>query len=105
MHRRERVGLKQQNTFSPLGTDINKQGRKRNLYKVTEPLPKRRATQLNREYMWNGLAVLGSYNFREFDIMASLTFFGALNALSTNVLTMKLRVDNNNHNLSVTNND
>lgn len=55
--------------------------------------------------MWNGLAVLRSYNFREFDIMASLTFFGALNALSTNVLTMKLRVDNNNHNLSVTNND
>ena len=31
------------------------------------------------------------------DIMASLTFFRALNALSTNVLTMKLRVDNNNH--------
>lgn len=55
--------------------------------------------------MWNGLAVLRSYNFREFDIMASLTFFGALDALSTNVLTMKLRVDNNNHNLSVTNND
>lgn len=53
--------------------------------------------------MWNGLAVLRSYNFREFDIMASLTFFGALNSLSTNVL--KLRVDNNNHNLPVTNND
>ena len=89
MHKRERVGLKPQNTFSPLGTDINKQGRERSLYKVTEPLRERRATQLNREYMWNGLAVR-SYNFREFDIMASLTFFGALNALSTNVL--KLRV-------------
>ena len=49
--------------------------------------------------------MLRSYNFREFDIMASLTFFGALNALSTNVLTMKLRVDNNNHNFSLTNND
>lgn len=47
MHKRERVGLKQQNTFSPLGTDINKQGRKRSLYKVTEPLRKRRATQLS----------------------------------------------------------
>ena len=103
MHKRERVGLTQQNTFSPLGTYINKHGRKRSVYKVTEPLRKRRATQLNREYMWNGLAVLRSYNFREFDIMASLTFFGALNALSTNVL--KLRVDNNNHNLLVTNND
>lgn len=105
MHKRERVGLKQQNTFSPLGTDINKQGRKRSLYEVTEPLRIRRATQLShrRKYMWNGLAVLRSYNFREFDIMASLTFFGALNALSTNVL--KLRVDNNNHNLPVTNND
>lgn len=41
MHKRERVGLKQQNTFSPLGTDINKRGRKRSLYKVTEPLRKK----------------------------------------------------------------